>query len=290
MGAIGNFLWLVGRQDQRAQGSRRCGTQTGCQGGCIQASGKPLMKRLPHLACACSLLMLVHFGSHAQELAHIKASPPEVGIGEKVEIAIDLKHIDNSQGCGLLVDFGDGSSTYIRVAAPSLSFVVPHTYKEAGSAVIKVNGETRFRGLKTSFACMGGAKITAVNVLPEDFAARRAAALAEKEAALKRAETDNRAAQAAAVEARRQRSAAELATQRARADKTAAEKLAQGSAAQRAAAQRQAATTQPANSARVAQPSTTPAPRPAVAPGAPPAVPALKPKADQPKPKSSLDL
>lgn len=223
-----------------------------------------------------SLLALVLSTAQAQEVVNVGVSRAEVGIGETVEVMLRLKMIDNSKQtvCNLVIDYGDGSSEQVRVASPELTFSLKHAYQRAGPAVIQVSGKTRFQGLQSAIGCFGG-RTVAVNVLPEDYVARRAAVLAEKEAALRQAEADKRAADAAASDAQAHRNAAQDASRRARIDRTAADKTARESAAKRAAAQREA--------------QSMPAPKP-TSTSKTPVEDAPKPKANQPKPKSSLDL
>ena len=251
------------------------------------------------------LLALIPFASvtSAQELVNIRVSPSEVGLGEKVEIAVSLKHVDNFKVCGLNIDFGDGTDEYVRVEDARLNFTLTHVYKQPGSVAIKIEGKTRFQGISTSFSCRGDTKTAAVTVLPDDFAAKRAAAIAQKEAALKQAEIDKAAALAASNSAQKTRAEAELANKTAKNDKAAAEKLSKENAAKRAvAATQQKALTAPATlPPKPATPQSLPLP-PALltVPSAPPVAPkpataqapdpAPKPSTAAPKAKSSLDL
>jgi hypothetical protein len=227
---------------------------------------------------AALLLALLTNGAYGQELTSLYVSHSEVGIGEQIEITLQLKPIPNSKQtvCNLVLDFGDGSSEQVRVTSPRLAFSVKHSYQRPGPTAIRAEGKTRFQGLQTAIGCFGDAKSVAVNVLPEDYAARRAAALGEKEAALKQAEADKRAADAAAAEAQLQRNAAQNAARRARTDRAAADKAAREGAAKRAAAQRDLQSTPPAKPTSIANPPVEERPRPK--------------STSQPKPKSSLDL
>lgn len=226
------------------------------------------------------LLVFLLSAVHAQELTSVQVNRAEVSIGESVDLLVRLKMVDNSKQtvCNLVVDFGDGRTEQIRVTSPQLTFSIQHTYQQPGPAVIQVTGKTRFQGLQSAIGCFGANRTVAVNVLPEDFAARRAAAIAEKEAALKRAEADRREAELAAADAQRQRQEAQLAVQKARNEKATA-KAARDRAA--AAAKREQVVANPKPAA--VTPGAAPIPKPA-----PDETP--KPKNNQPKPKSSLDL
>lgn len=216
---------------------------------------------LSSLVFAGALLGLAPVASFAHELTRIAVVSGEAGVGDVVEIAVEFSPRHNVPECGISVDFGDGTADYIRAQGRNPSGSIRHVYRQAGMAVIKVEGKTRFRGLNSVFACTGGVKTTAVRVMPEGFAARRAAAQDARQAALQRAQAEVQAAKADAAEAQRQRDVAQETAQRALNDKAAAERRARANAIPAAAA--------------------------AAAPAAPTAG---KPKAEPSKPKSSLDL
>lgn len=217
--------------------------------------------------------------SYAQELLSISVSPQQVEVGQLVNIELGFKPYGNNAICGLLINFGDGTSDYLRVDEKNLPVRITRQYNAPGSMAIQADGKTRFQGINTLISCQGSAKTAAVTVVPEDYAARRAAEIAAGKAALGRAEADRRAADAAARNASAQRQAAEQSNRRANADKAAADQLASKSAVERLAAKRQAELD--------ARPSAAPATRPTEAP--PQAAPAA-PKPPPGKPKSALDL
>jgi hypothetical protein len=221
-------------------------------------------------------------GADAQELVALSVSRGEVGIGEPFQLQLQLQMMENSKQtvCNLVVDFGDGRLEQVRVTSPQLALAIQHAYQRPGPIVIKVGGKARFQGFNTALGCVGGVKTAAINVLPDDFAARRAAAVAAREAALRRAEGERRGAEAAAEDSRRRRAEAEVAARRAR-EKLAAEKLARD---------RAASANQTSRAQVSAAPTVVPAPA-ALAPGArAPVEDIAKPKPAAPKAKSSLDL
>ncbi len=207
--------------------------------------------------------------AQAQELASARASRTEVGLSEEFEVVIDLRPIENSNQsiCNLVVDFGDGRVENLRAGTPYGALSLRHSYKRAGSSVIQVYGKMKFQGLHSAIGCLGNARTVSLNVLPDDHSARTTKALAERDAALRRAEADRRAAILAAEKARADRMAAEAAAKKAK--------------------QPVAAT---APTIRV-PPVPAPSPVAATAPPAAPKPPAAEGgKPPPPKAKSSLDL
>lgn len=246
--------------------------------------------RVPRTLVRTVPLLLALTSVSAQELTSVQVSRNEIGIGEGFELQLHLKKIDNSNQtvCNLVVDFGDGRTEQVRITAPRYVVDLSHSYKRPGTAVIQVYGKTRFQGLQTAFGCFGDRQTVAVNVLPEDFAVRRAAALAEKEAALQRAEAEREAARLAATEAQKQRSAAQQAAEQARVERATAERIAKDAARQRAAVQRDAK--KQASSASRGAPQIVPAPEVKSAAPPPTAATPDKTRTAPPRAKSSLDL
>lgn len=185
---------------------------------------------LPMWGCA--------FNASAHDLVRIRAATPETEVGQTAQITILLRPKENMPLCGLNIEYGDGTEQYVVVRGPNPSGSVQHIYRQAGTAVIKIEGKTRFQGLGTTFACGGSAQITSIRILPEGATARRAAAEAEKQAAIQREQAEARSAveraqaqtQAAQAEAQRQRTLAEQATQRANLERAKAERLARDNA------------------------------------------------------------
>ena len=223
-----------------------------------------------------SALIFTSEGALSQELLAIRATPREVGIGQPVVIEFDFKPQINNSFCGLLVNFGDGTTEYVRIEQEKLPISLTRQYAAAGPIVIQADGKTQFQGLRSLFSCQGSAKSVAITVLPDDYAAQRAAAQAAGKASLQRAEIDRRAADTAARSANAQRQAVEQSAKRAAAERQAADQQARKNEAQRAVAS-------PA-------PPTTAAPQQQAAPIAAPAAPAVTPPKPAAKPKSALDL
>lgn len=181
---------------------------------------------------------LLPFNASAHDLVRIRAATAETEVGQTAQISILLRPKENMSICGLNIEYGDGTEQYVVVRGPNPSGSVQHIYRQAGTAVIKIEGKTRFQGLGTTFACGGNPQIASIRILPEGAAARRAAVEAEKQAAVQREQSEARAAveraqaqtQAAQAEAQRQRMLAEQATQRANLERAKSERLARDNA------------------------------------------------------------
>ncbi|TSA43847.1 hypothetical protein D4R49_01885 [bacterium] len=201
------------------------------------------------------ILFSVLSTASAQELTGVRVEPQEITVGKSVQITVDFKGPGNNATCGILLNFGDGGSEYIRIEENKLPLRLAHTYDRVGIFPVSAEGQTKFRGFNTSLACGGPARSAAVSVRAEDFAVREAAEQAAKEAAFKRAATERQAAEHAAEQATAQRiaaeqnarkatverSATERSVERATADRRAAEKAATTAASAKAAAERGAA-------------------------------------------------
>ena len=245
------------------------------------------MRRLPRnigprttvrllLAMASSALFT---SAAAHELMAIRSLQSGTEVGMAARVAIDISARPNVGTCGLNVDFGDGTQDYLQVRGPNPSGTIQHSYAQPGTAVIRIEGKIRFRGLNSTLPCTGTAQVTTVQVYPAGYAARRAAAQAERQAtaqreqqaqqdALQRAQNETRAAQA---ETQRQRALADQALEAARNERNNAQRLAAAHADQLRATR---------SAAVVAAVSHPPASAPQLA----------RPNPDKPKAKSAFDL
>ncbi len=203
----------------------------------VMSQGAPLSAEKHAVRVATWVILLVGLSppnASANDLVRIRAATPETEVGQTTQITILLRPRENMPLCGLNIEYGDGTEEYVKVRGPNPSGSVQHIYRQAGTAVVKIEGKTRFQGLGTTFACGGSAQITSIKILPEGATARRAAAETEKQAAIQREQAEARAAveraqaqtQAAQAEAQRQRTLAEQATQRANMERAKAERLA----------------------------------------------------------------
>lgn len=181
------------------------------------------------------------FCASAQELARVQADRSQALVGQKVEIVVDIIR-QGTRGfyCGFTLSMGDGNTRDVRVTEKDIPFRISHTYTNAGSFPITVEGKTLIRGLKTAVACAGGTRSTAVTVMTEDAAIRAAE---EAKAAAERAAAERRAAEARAAAETKAAAEARAIAEKAAAERAAAEAKA---AAQRAAAARAAAETKAA--------------------------------------------
>lgn len=210
------------------------------------------------------LILFAFSSASALELIGVSVEPSEIAVGKQIQITIDFKGQENQENkarCGILVNFGDGGSEYIRVEEAKLPLKLDHTYDRIGNFPLSAEGQTQFRGFNTTFACSGSSRSAAVNVRAENFAEMEAVEQAAKEVAFKKAAAERRAAERAAEKATAERvaaektaktataerSAAERATQKAAADRYAAEKAAASIASARAAAEKGAASAKDSN-------------------------------------------
>lgn len=236
------------------------------------------------LLASCFALLLHTSQVNAQELTSMKVTPTSAGIGEQVVIEFDFKlspSENTARVCGLLVNFGDGSTQHFRVELTKLPLVINRTYTQAGPVSITADGKSQFQGLNSSFACSGSSRSAALIVRTDDYAAKEAEAVAARKAALARAQSDRNAAQSEAAKASSDRTnaqndrvAAQRAAQKARDDKLAAE---------RAAVSQRAVPKPVVPPPALVQPAAAPQPAPVAPPTAQSAAP-------RPKPKSVNDL
>lgn len=148
----------------------------------------------------------------AQQLIAVRTEPQESSIGQTMQVLVDFKSLGVKNGaCGLLIDFGDGNSQIVRVEEGAFPVQFTHTYARAGAFSVQASGKAIFKGLSSVLGCLGGAKAIAVNIRPDDYAAKLAEENAAKEAALKKATADRAVADAMARKAAAERAAAEAA-------------------------------------------------------------------------------
>lgn len=215
-------------------------------------------------SCFASLVLSFVFSSaSALELTGISVEPPETAIGQQVEIAVDFKvPEDKGQGdsvsCGLLINFGDNTSQYIRVEKNNFSLKLSHAYDRMGNFPISAEGKMEFRGFNTVLPCSGSNRATAVYVREEDFAAKEADEQAAKKAAFEKAAAERQAAERAAKRATAERVEAERTAKRATAERSAAERAIQKAVAERSAAEKASADRLAAEKAASANNSNTP--------------------------------
>jgi hypothetical protein len=87
------------------------------------------------------------------EIGAIEA-PKVVKAGQSVPITVTAKK-DGNSGCGLMVDFGDGSDRQLKINGDDgkLPVTVAHTYKKDGQYTVRVKG----RVITTNKECKGSA-------------------------------------------------------------------------------------------------------------------------------------
>lgn len=106
---------------------------------------------------------------NAQSLVNIHATPAEVAIGEPTSILIGFKSQGNrSSACGLLVNFGDGTSEHVRVEDRYIPVLLTHTYNKAGTLLVTAEGKGHLDGLRSVFGCFGTNQRLAITVRPKE--------------------------------------------------------------------------------------------------------------------------
>ena len=94
---------------------------------------------------------------HRPEIGKVDA-PKTIKPGEAARILIEAKK-EGGAGCGLLVNFGDGSeASQFKMNSDGVKFplTVEHTYKKAGMYTVQVRGKE----ITTNKECKGSATAT----------------------------------------------------------------------------------------------------------------------------------
>ncbi len=234
------------------------------------------------------ILFFMFSSASALELTGVSVEPSETAIGLPVEITVDFKGLgDKGQGdsvsCGLLINFGDDNSQYVRVEKNDFLLKLTHTYDRIGNFPISAEGKMEFRGFNTVLPCSGSNRSAAIYVREEDFAAKEADEQAAKKAAFKKAAAERQAAERAAKKATAERIDAERIAKSATAERSAAERAVQKATADRYVAEKTSADRLAAEKAASAKGSNAPS-RPS-----PPEAEAPK-KSTPIKARSAMDL
>lgn len=105
-----------------------------------------LVALAPSPATAVSFQM-----GHRPEIGAIQA-PKSAKAGQAIPITVTAKK-DGSAGCGLVVDFGDGSDRQFKMNGDDGKFPVTmeHTYKKDGKYTVRASG----REITTNKECKG---------------------------------------------------------------------------------------------------------------------------------------
>lgn len=138
----------------------------------------------------------------AQTMSNLQLSSSSIHPGEAVSIAVDVDFSTaNPPLCALEVHYGDGSSEQRRVEARELNngrLILQHSYQNAGTYVLRVEGKTMFRGFKTAMACHGASLERTLTVGSTNKAAAQAEGRVKpRQPARKRAQTSRQEAEAA---------------------------------------------------------------------------------------------
>ena len=122
-----------------------------------------ILNKLPAAAVPALCFLALVAGSQAaqaQELRSLSVGQPAVAVGASLPIQIDLDiRAETRPYCGLMVDFGDGSSQDVRAGengAGDFPVRLNHVYKNPGQYTLRVEGKFLTRGLFSASSCKGG--------------------------------------------------------------------------------------------------------------------------------------
>lgn len=125
---------------------------------------------------AVALSGLLALGAQAQVLGAVTVSPQSVKVGESVKVTATIDVL-NSNYCGFVVSYGDGTSLDgVSDAQTAGPFVSTHTYTKAGTYSVTLGG----RNVQSHPNCGGGEKAARLTVVeaPKAAAAQAASAAA----------------------------------------------------------------------------------------------------------------
>lgn len=117
------------------------------------------------------------------------------------DVPVNLEVHFNAGGsnyCGLVVDWGDGQKSNVRIGDDNLKtspIALSHTYANAGNYTVSGQGQLMIRGLKTAAACDGRpspVQLLVVDVKEQQRQADAKALEAERNRALKEVEDRQR--------------------------------------------------------------------------------------------------
>lgn len=131
------------------------------------------MKKFFTVLCFSSLPLAVN----AQQLVRLEANRTQVYPGEIVEFELQLDRSNSASYCGALIDKGDGSVENVRIGDKGnadFPYRFIHQYRTPGTFVVKIDGRTIVRGLKTATGCAGSVKTVSITVVDPSEIERRA--------------------------------------------------------------------------------------------------------------------
>ena len=138
----------------------------------------------------------------AQTMSNLQLSSSSIHPGESVSIGLDIDFSTAKPPlCALEIRYGDGSSEQRRVEARDLNngrLILQHSYQNAGTYVLRVEGKTMFRGFKTAMACLGASLERTVTVANTKAAAPAAGKVKPNQPTRKRAQASRQEAETAA--------------------------------------------------------------------------------------------
>ena len=138
----------------------------------------------------------------AQTMSNLQLSSSSIHPGESVSIGLDIDFSTAKPPlCALEIRYGDGSSEQRRVEARDLNngrLILQHSYQNAGTYVLRVEGKTMFRGFKTAMACLGASLERTVIVANTKAAAPAAGKVKPSHPTRKRVQASRQEAETAA--------------------------------------------------------------------------------------------
>ena len=111
-------------------------------------------------------LMLGSAICNSQTLTGIEFSNPSANAGESTSLIAQLETLQGkSSWCGLLVSYGDGTTTDHRLDDSTIPLRLTHIYANPGTYTVVAEGKTIFRGFNTAASCGGSSKTTTITVI-----------------------------------------------------------------------------------------------------------------------------
>jgi hypothetical protein len=120
---------------------------------------------------AITFVAVVSASSHAQEIVALKIEQAKLSPNIPISIQVDFNLANVQQAyCGLEISFGDGDTRTVRAGmngAQDFPLKLTHSYANPGKYVVKVEGKSVIRGLKSAGACQGASKQLSLMIADE---------------------------------------------------------------------------------------------------------------------------
>ncbi len=124
---------------------------------------------------------------NSQTLKGIELGSQTANKGEATPLIVHLEPVQGkSNWCGLVIFYGDGTTTDHRLEDSDIPLRVTHTYAIAGTYTVIAEGKTIFRGFNTAASCSGSSKTATITVIDPAEKLREQARQAQLEAEQKK--------------------------------------------------------------------------------------------------------